>query len=153
MIALKKEKQANYLVWLRLFILIPIVLYGYKVNGIVGVAMGMALSATINFFIIGLIVCKILKVSFFTIIINSFRPIISGILMCYVIYLFQTNAWYSYFRSHGLTITKDIIPVINLFSEILIGIIVYTSCLLIFWFMQKRPQGFESMIFNKIYKK
>lgn len=148
LIALGREKQANYLVWLRLLVLIPCVIFGYNEHGIEGIAMGMAFSSIVNFLIIGPIVCKLLEIKFSKILQSFFRPVISAMLMCYAVYLFVTMPSLDLLNLDFLRLD---VPLVRLIIELLLGIISYTLCLLFLWFLQGKPKGIESSVLDRLF--
>ncbi|MDH5377434.1 MAG: oligosaccharide flippase family protein [Gammaproteobacteria bacterium] len=138
LIALKMEHTVNKLMWLRLAILAACVLVGYELNGILGIAMGMAVSALINLPLITLIVSYLLKVSFFKLTSTAVIPVFSATIMFLVIHFLLDP------------LITDLHQFIRLILIAGTGGLVYVSILYGIWVLRKKPEGIEKIVSQKI---
>jgi O-antigen/teichoic acid export membrane protein len=132
-IAIGLEKQANILMWIRLAIIIVCVLVFHHFMDIEGVAIGMAVSGVISFFIISIYVAQKLQLELLGIVLSFLRPFIAAFVMLAVIQYIDTFFVSSF-------------PIVRLFIDILVGAYCFVIMLMILWLIQGRPKGIEEIL-------
>ncbi len=132
-IAIGLEKQANILMWIRLAIIIICVMIFHHYMDIEGVAIGMAVSGVISFFIVSIYVAKKLQLKLLDIALSIIRPFIAAFVMLEVIQYIDTFFVSSF-------------SIVRLFIDVIVGAYCFIFMLMILWLIQGKPKGIESFL-------
>jgi len=138
LIALKMEYKANSIMWLRVSVLIICVIYGFKVMGIYGAALGMACSSLINLPLVIFLISRLLNIKVLEFIKASVSPILSaGFMFAIVSFLVQPHL------STG-----------NHYFDLAVstcsGGVLYLCALILLWHIRGKPDSIEKILVNKI---
>lgn len=140
LIALGLERKVNLLMWFRLAIRMFCVVAGYMLFDIIGIAIGMAVSALFSFLSVSYFALKELNISFKEIIKSLMRPTISTTIMALSIYIISPAL-------------VDMPKIIMLFIQSVSGMAIYVSVLFLMWRLFGMPDGIEKMLIDIIKKK
>ncbi|MBN2266748.1 MAG: lipopolysaccharide biosynthesis protein [Candidatus Babeliaceae bacterium] len=143
-LAVGKPRVLSIISLVRVLIFIPCLILLTHFYGLHGSAQALLISAIAVFFLYHYLMYFKLSISLYEIILVHIRPFLSSIMMGTIVYIFG-----SYFLMTGLMSDYLVLA-----CSVVLGIALYTSFLLLFWFLFHKPDGpeknFIKIIRNKL---
>ena len=138
-IALGKPQTVSRITLYRIFVFVPMLIYGTQNFGIQGAAASVVVSEIILFPISYLPAMKLLSIRASELVGIFFRPILASALMYVVVaQLFLGNISYA-----GMQLTMQ---VLILATAVALGAVTFLACSVVFWLARGRPEGTETKL-------
>ncbi len=140
MLVIHRERLSAFIMWLRVSVFTGLVLVAGLYFGEEYIAPAVALSSIVFFPVVIFSLSRSLKVKYLEVISVLIRPILAALLMALAI-----------IEVHSLQYFE--VPLVRLGVDILVGALIYSILIFILWFLTKRPDGIEKVIFQYLFKK
>ncbi len=140
-LALAKQKITTKLLCLRIFIYLPLLVVLTINDGVNGAVFAILFSSLIMFPISIMRLNRLVNMRFRSVFISIYRPLISGATMGYIV-----NQYTIHIKQYFI-IDYDII---YLMVGIVLGIVVFSLCLIFLWLLGGRKPGPERFLVNRV---
>ena len=125
-------KYTAYIYWVQALITIAILFPAFHLGGLAGVAYSRAVIGLIMFFVVSQITVSRCQVDFIAIINNVWRPVLSGVMMYFILFygfdMWAMEIW------------------LKLICKIIAGVSLYISILLSLWWLSGKPNSAEATV-------